>query len=229
MSDPERLNSADLAPPLAATLTCPECKREFHGIWYGHHVCTDCRARQVGETRRRDFWLATFRSIPPRFQWATFRHDDLRSRVNPPYVVDVAEKLTETALCVVLVGPSGSGKTSLACALLRRIGHLRSVPGQFVSSFRIAKARREHRLGDGDAPEIGEAMKAPLLLLDEVGAEYEKNTAMQELIHERHNLALPTLYTTGFSFTEIVDRYGDGIARRMFEDSTVLSLGERSQ
>jgi DNA replication protein DnaC len=147
---------------------------------------------------------------------------------------------SSTANTIVLVGPAGSGKTSLATALLveRAVAAVepedpygdpyrtRRDEGMFVTTFALAKARREHQLGKGDAGIITHATDAIILLVDELGAEANRgDTAVPEVIHERHAWDRPTIYTTPFELDELERRYGSGIARRVFEGASVIRLG----
>ncbi len=93
----------------------------------------------------------------------------------------------------------------------------------FVSSFDLAKARREQRLGKGEADIIESAVKADLLLLDELCAERSVDTALDEVIRARWDNCLPTIYTCGFPRTQILE-YGAGVERRVTEGATVIVL-----
>jgi hypothetical protein len=99
----------------------------------------------------------------------------------------------------------------------------------FVTTFALSKARREHRLGEGDAAIIRDAITATVLLMDELGAEAGRgDTAVPEIIHERHAADRVTIYTTPFQRDELEGRYGSGIARRIFEGAVMVRLGGRS-
>jgi DNA replication protein DnaC len=196
------------------------------------HKCDDRDQRERDEkyarmaTERRR--VNTLQQIPSRYRWAAFDSDLLTNRIKAQTAIARA-KASQDALSVVLLGGAGSGKTSLACALLRAMASKRDVEGRFETAFAIAKARQEHSLGEGEAPLIRDATKAKVLLLDEVGAELGRNTAVQEVIHERHAHERQTVYTSGFSVDEIKSRYGDGIARRIFESAVVIRLGNQQQ
>jgi DNA replication protein DnaC len=162
-------------------------------------------------------------------------------RVVPSAAIQIAARATD-AHSVVIVGAAGAGKTSLATALLvDRVNRSlaltpkrspdsssrRSPVGLFTNTFEIAKARREHRLGDGEAHTVALAISARILLLDELGSESDgNNTAVAELIHARHEQDRPTIFTTPFTAQQLAARYGDGIARRVFENAVVIRLGE---
>lgn len=205
-------------PALSTVRTSPELA-----------ICAACeRVSNEAEAKRAAAaakLAAIEAQIPDRYRWATLTAPELTQRVRP--LTAIAEA-TETmgAPSLVFLGPAGTGKTSLACAILRAASEQRGVyAGSYVTAFALAKARQEHKLGDGEAPKVEEACKARLLLIDELGAELGRNTAVQEVIHERHERQLPTLYTSGFTLGELEQRYGAGIVRRILESAKVIQLG----
>lgn len=200
----------------AADIKCPRCNAAADAAQRAE------QAKRASEARVQ----STITTIPQRYAWAVFDSPLLAGRVRPASAIAKAQAAA-TAPSVVILGSAGTGKTSLACALLRLTAETSATRGRFVSAFALAKARQEHPLGNGEAPVIDRALKAKLLLLDELGAEFAHNTAVQEVIHERHADELPTIYTSGFDSDELAKRYGDGIARRIFEGATVIRLGER--
>jgi DNA replication protein DnaC len=111
------------------------------------------------------------------------------------------------------------GKTSLACALLRaweaRYPRRRAV---LVPAWKLGVARAQHGLGQGEAPEVEHAFTAGLCVIDDLGS--ERNTAMNavpDVIFARALEGRPTWVTTWMTPEAVTQRYGDGIARRLFE------------
>lgn len=157
-------------------------------------------------------------TLPPAFRWASLRAPELRRRVAREGAVAEAEAALDSA-GLVLEGPSGSGKTSLACALLRtweaRHPRRRAV---FVPAWRLGVARAQHGLGQGEAPEVEQAFTAGLCVIDDLGS--ERNTAMNavpDVIFARALEGRPTWITTWMTPDAVTQRYGDGVARRLFE------------
>jgi DNA replication protein DnaC len=110
-------------------------------------------------------------------------------------------------------------------AMLRRAAHQWTTWGhpRFVHATRLGVARIQHPAGHGEADEVREAVTAPLVLLDDLGAERDTaNNAVGDVITERHAEGRSTWVTTGLSQGEIVKRYGGGIARRLFEGAAVI-------
>jgi DNA replication protein DnaC len=207
-----------------------QCGKVYQGA-SASQMCSECEAAEEARREREraqrsaeQRLQSTVATIPPKYVWASFDSDLLPSRVKPSSAIARASSAADS-LAFVLLGGAGTGKTSLACAMLRQAVLSRGARGRFVDTFALAKARQEHPLGEGEAPAIEQAVNAKLLLLDELGAEFARNTAVQEVIHERHANELPTIYTSGFGADELAKRYGDGIARRIFEGATVIRLG----
>jgi len=203
---------------------CQKCSAIYLGFC-GNGLCSSCDRAAWLVAERSRLINETIRAIPTHFRWASFDNPEmLLERVHPKSAVEDARGHVRS-LSIVITGGSGSGKTSLACALLRQASADRNQPGKFVTAFDLAVARQQHPLGEGEAPTVEGAFEAPILIIDEIGSEHGRNTATQEVIHHRHNWARATIYTTGFSAAELVQRYGDGILRRVFEGSSVIRLG----
>ena len=221
---------------------CHECRSEITDAGPTYR-CDACAASATARARTREAAALDHHS-PPLFHWARRDAPELAQRVRPRSAIALAFEPT-TALSIVFVGPAGSGKTSLARALWFELsmqnvppvtrdwpsgtyaqGSRPPAPCAFVTAFDLAKARREHRLGQGEATLIDQAVRAPVTLIDEVGAEGVTNdSAVQEVVHARHSNKRLTVYTTGFRLPELEARYGAGCARRIFEDAKLIALG----
>jgi DNA replication protein DnaC len=166
-------------------------------------------------------------TIPRAFRWATLDGPELRQRVARGQAIAEGEAALSSCAGLLLVGPSGSGKTSLACALLRawEARHPRR-RGVFVPAWRLGVARAQYGLGQGEAPEVERAMACALLVLDDLGSERPLSTnAVPDVICARADTALPTWVTTWMTPEAVAQRYGDGIARRLYEAGRVVVIG----
>ena len=165
-------------------------------------------------------------TIPSSFRWATLDAPELRARVGRDRAIAEAHAAL-AAPGVLLVGPSGSGKTSLACALLRAWeAQSTRRRGAFVPAWRLGVARAQHGLGQGEPAEGERAIATGLLVLDDLGSERNTVTnAVPDVIFERSYAGRPTWITTWMTAEQVSQRYGDGIARRLYEADRVVVIG----
>lgn len=186
--------------------------------------CWECSeaARARTATAERDAVLLG--SIPARFRWARLGAPELASRCQLQGVTaQVAVELVLRAAGAVFAGPAGSGKTSLAVACMYARG-----TGLFVPALRLGTARQQSRLGDGEASAVEDAVRAPLLLLDDVGQEAKTTSnAVKDVVFARHDADRPTWITTGMSPQQLAELYGDGFARRIFEGAYAVRMGAK--
>jgi DNA replication protein DnaC len=166
------------------------------------------------------------RSIPPTYAWATLDAPELPERVYAPAIVIGQTVCHEPRVC--LMGASRSGKTSLAVAMMRAWVVKQERPALFVAAHRLGMARLQHPAGHGEAELVETAMRAPLVLLDDLGSEREFTMSpVADVIFERHAQDLPTWITTGLARDPLVARYGAGVVARLFERARVISLSPR--
>jgi len=135
---------------------------------------------------------------------------------------------------VVLLGGTGAGKSTAAAAAVLRLSseavddftksgaHSTELLGfasriVWVTAAALCVARKQHRLGEGEAPVIKRAESATLLVLDEVGQELAEPAWLLELIDTRYARGLPVISTSGLKRAEIEARYGSGSTRRLIE------------
>jgi hypothetical protein len=169
-------------------------------------------------------------TIPPAFRWAALDVGELRRRVRRERAIAEGRAALASGGSLLVVGPSGSGKTSLVCALLRAwdAAHPRRL-GVFMPAWKLGIARAHHGLGQGEAPDVERAMTTRLLVVDDLGSDRNIATnAVSDVIFARALAGLPTWVTTWMTAAEVAQRYGDGIARRLYEAGhvTVIVCGE---
>jgi DNA replication protein DnaC len=83
------------------------------------------------------------------------------------------------------------------------------------------RARKIHPLGEEEPEEVTRAMRASLLVLDDLGAE-PLDTVIFEVLDQRYSRGLPTIVTSGLTPSAIRERYGDAAWRRLSERGVVL-------
>lgn len=189
--------------------------------------------------RRTDLLNRAWQTVPKRFRWACFG-DQLEKRVTPTTVVQGARQhIVARRGSMILMGPSASGKTSLAVACVRHVLDTaeRAISNGdkkifkfgvnifFATAYDLAKAGIYSPLGK--MPElVDRAMKASLLVLDDLGMDVEvfrqSATSVREVIHERHAQSRPTIVTTYLRRADLNKHYGEGIARRIGEGGVFI-------
>jgi hypothetical protein len=171
--------------------------------------------------------------ILPRFvTHLRFGTQELADRVQRKEAIEQAREACEgDERKIVFTGHSGTGKTSLVAAAIRhRFGGKINLV-QFAEARRMAFARDLYPMGHGMPPEVERAMKAPLLVLDDLGQDpYPgiRNSAVPELVSGRYEAGRRLWVTTWLSRAEMTRRYGDGFARRILQDATIIQCGNRA-
>jgi len=182
--------------------------------------------------------------IPRRYRGASWANlTDLRTDGGELRVklsrqgIEAARNLLRAGSRAVFVGPSGAGKSTMAAAHLRE----RIEAGiDRVRWFDAAELLADEPIEVGDqgrtALPTQLAIVADVLVLDDLGAELEQAPAGSGLLAQRvgacsrvlakrFDAERPTLVTTGLSREQVVQLYGDRIARRVFEGAAVVRLG----
>jgi DNA replication protein DnaC len=95
----------------------------------------------------------------------------------------------------------------------------------FGRAHHLGTARIQQRAGSGEAPIVARAIAAPLLLIDDLGAEAQtQNNAIADVIRDRFDEEKPLWFTTGLTANEVAARYDGGAVRRIFERAMVIQL-----
>jgi DNA replication protein DnaC len=187
-------------------------------------VCWDCREKVERARRAREMLEGV---IPPGFAWSNFAAPELARRCAGGEETVRRALGAVNASRVILVGASANGKTSLAVAMMRRWVERNRVPAHFVLATDLASARARAQLGR-ESSEVVDAMYAPLLVLDDLGTDSDiGRSAVTEVIFKRHAEQRPLWITTWLNPESAAKRYGDGIARRIFEGARIVECGGR--
>ncbi len=195
---------------------CSKCDapQDFEGL------CDSCRR----ESARSRWATQAIAAVPRAFSEARLDAPWLVRLVGQKTIDEARAALAESR--VVAIGPPGAGKTSLLAAMLIAAEFEGNRPSLlWVSAHQLAKARTLHPLGEGEAPLVARALEVNVLVVDELGGEDQRYaSSVTEVLFERHAQEQPTWITSGVGPKEITDRYGSGIARRVFEDAKVFRL-----
>jgi DNA replication protein DnaC len=208
---------ASLAPAFTPCDTCG-------GLTSGRR-CFDCyRDHALLMDARERFAVM----VPKEFAWA--RLDAPLSVVPAEIREEWASLVTRAhplvgATRVVLLGESGAGKTSLAVAMARAWTEHHREPASIVLATDLESALLRARSGaEGD--EVANAKRAHLLVLDDVGTDRDVScNAVTQVILHRHAESKPTWITTWMTQEQVSARYGDGMARRIFERARIIDCG----
>ncbi len=136
---------------------------------------------------------------------------------------------------LLLRGITGVGKTTLADAWAQdviRAGESldatpyavrRAASVRHVTAAALAGARKRAPLGR-EAPLVEEAMRASVLVLDELGGESLTDQALiEEVVFDRITAGLTTIITTGLDKEQLGMRYRAGFVRRILLDKSIAT------
>lgn len=191
------------------------------------------RAAESAEAYRKSI-AAVLGTIPARYRGIDLDTPEIGSRVRRAGALAEARAAIGAPM-VTLVGGAGSGKTTLASAMLGSIvkaalaGDAASVrlalSASWISAPELARARPGQKLGEGEAPLVEEAIGCRLLVLDDVGMERQDiGGALFDVIYARHEREAMTIVTTGLTYQALIEKYGDGVARRLTEKSAATRI-----
>jgi len=167
------------------------------------------------------------RTIPQAYRWASFDAPELSERVHAASVAIARSSSAEPRVC--LMGVSRAGKTTLGVAMLRAWVARTERRATFVHAYRLGVARIQHPAGQGEPDIVETAMRAPLVLIDDLGGERDHAmNAVPDVLFERDAEGRATWVTTGLTREMLVKRYGLGVVARIFERATVIHVGARA-
>jgi DNA replication protein DnaC len=204
---------SSITPP-AFDHACPTCATPSTRAG----LCLTCERAQRSA---RDAKMATVASMPTRFVWASgLNAPELSVRVDGAALEQARAADVKLLDRVTLLGTAGAGKTSLGVAIANEWASVTARPALFFAAADIAVARQQHGLGEGEAPIVRQAMNAALLVLDDLGQEWDMGApVVAHVVQHRYDQAQPTITTSGRSVEQLVSRYGAGVVRRLIETS----------
>lgn len=177
------------------------------------------RAEDAGSVRDRlpDY----LRTAVPEDLFSRIQFEDLRS---------FAKTWNPSMGSALLIGPTKAGKTAAAGYLFRRLlGRGVGAGGQawqlakrlqWSNAVDLDRARHEHPIGKGEAPEITDATHASVLVIDDIGWDRTPD-AVTTVLDARYKLGRPTICTTSRTLAELGARYGGAVTRRLLESGGI--------
>lgn len=219
----------------AETCSCPEGRAH-------DRVKAEARKALYQEIEQRvSRRLVTEARVPQRYRAASLRgwsEAQLAAGAEPAIIEAIRSVLDEwwrnihanaedggaLACLLILSGEYGEGKTSLAVAALRRWLE-EGGSGLLWSAQELLEEVRSRFGGDGAAGTILAAKRAPLLVIDDLGAEAlsEKTASwavplLLDILSYRQSHCLPTAITTNLTTSELADRLGGRLAERVLAE-----------
>ncbi|MEV5543089.1 ATP-binding protein [Saccharopolyspora shandongensis] len=189
----------------------------------------------VAEVRERA--VERLQSVPPRYQDSTVTCPEVADWVRAVVAEAIRRQrgpiaAVSTGPSLMLLGPTGTGKTHQAYGALRALAHSGVQCRWSYSTAADIYARLRPRSGVDSETEFDRLAKAPLLVIDDLGA--AKGSEWTEevnyrLINHRYEHMLPTLITSNLPVSELKTALGDRVSSRLNEMTTraVLSGVDR--
>jgi DNA replication protein DnaC len=142
--------------------------------------------------------------------------------------VAFCDNFTEDSKGLRLVGSYGCGKTHLTASIIHRLAE-QGIGGVFVVVPELLRAiRRGYNQQNDDSDRLVKLTEeAPLLVLDDLGAEKPSDWVREQLyviINRRYENMLPTIVTTNCTTQELVERVGQRTVSRLIEMTTPIKI-----
>lgn len=178
-------------------------------------------------------WRRQLQDLPA-WSWARFDNSAWRLRCNP-LAIEAAAKWQPGRGPLVMLGPTGSGKSSSLVARLHQLaagtadaikaGRKPVLPRRvrWTTEAMLLRAERGFRLGSGTCPEVLYAMRARVLVIDEVG-QFGGERLMAEIVIARKDRGLVTVITTGLTKERLIAQYGAAMHRRLVEGGEAVDM-----
>lgn len=225
-----RLSECEGCPETGGACVAPDAHHELERPHYDVERQSLVFARCDREPRYRTHEALGYIGVPKLYRERTFdgylpktpSQQQARS-IAEAYVADY----TPSSMGLTLQGPSGTGKTHLASAIVRALYVTRRVRGiQFWSAHRLVEKICNGDRSAREELEI-EAVQAPLLVLDDVGAvglsDFEQGK-LTLLLSDRHAAGRPVIITTNDAVERFADRLGARTVSRLVERTVVVAL-----
>ena len=158
----------------------------------------------------------------PKFpRWPRLATPEDRKAAMKPALATAAEAWDGSGL--LLLGPTGAGKTTAVvhaaeCLIRRSIEQKKLPPAiRYTKATTLNAARRQHALGQGEAPEITRAIGAQVLVIDDLGQEKAADDVWYTILDARYEADRATVVTSGFPLPALHERYGEHLVRRVVE------------
>lgn len=223
---------SELVPALARLASCDACPACGSAIVANANDCGSCADAAADATQARIATRMALRgaleSVPQRFRGLGFDHPLVRTKVKNAGALAAFRRIDLRGV-VTLLGASGVGKSLTAAAAFgERVARF-GPQSRWLATVDLAEAAETMRLGAPPPALLQAAVDAPLLILDDLGAEDRTEPVaakLRRLLWRRHDGdgARATVVTSGLSADQISSRYGDAMARRLLEEGAAVAI-----
>lgn len=197
--------------------TCPKC----HDTGYCSGKFCDCFKKLCGSlsasklNQNAQLNLSSFDT----FNLSYYKGDDyFTMELIFNYAKNYAETFSDSSESILMFGRTGLGKTHLSLAIANKVLE-RGYSVIYDSIINILRSiEREHFSREHSSEMIDLIMDAELLILDDLGTEYESafyNSTIYNIINTRLNRGRPTIISTNLDFAGIRRRYEERVVSRI--------------
>lgn len=165
-----------------------------------------------------------------------------RARLNPSEVPEhhiarhwLDEYRSGVRRPLVVLGTCGVGKTYVAAALAMELATQDHIPVTFTTEAAFAASMRQANTGAGGMePDMALYMLAPVLVLDDLGADRATPWSLSQLLrlmHHRSHNALPTIITSNLKPDEIREHCGrdERLVQRLAGGAELITMAAKTR
>lgn len=206
--------------------TCPVCRDS--GYVNGRYC--ECFRQLCGKLSAEELNKNTQLSLAgfDTFSLIYYEGEDYRIMDNIlRFARNYANTFTRKSGSILMLGRTGLGKTHLSLAIAGEV--MKKGYGViYDSAVNILRSiEREHFSREHSTETIDLIMDCDLLLLDDLGTEYENSfysSTIYNIINTRLNRSKPTIISTNLSFEGIASRYDERVVSRLTSVYTCLQF-----
>lgn len=215
---------------------CNECQHlpKLYDSYSNNNAFLKCekydKYRHIKAVNARTERLLGKSGLGKRFAGRRFETFNVTVETKEAYDACVAfcDTFSEDSKGIRLTGNYGCGKTHLTASIIHRLAE-QGIGGVFLVVPELLRAiRKGYSSPNEDADKLVRlAEEAPLLVLDDLGAEKPSDWVREQLyviINRRYENMLPTIVTTNCSTQELVDRVGQRTVSRLIEMTTPYKI-----
>ena len=206
--------------------TCPKCcDRGYNGSKFCDCFKTICGKLAADELNKNSqLSLSSFDS----FSLAYYSGENYSAMKKIlEYTMQYAATFTPDSKSILMFGQTGLGKTHLSLAIANKV--LEKGYGViYDSAINILRSiEKEHFSHDHSSEMIDLVMDTDLLILDDLGTEYETpfyNATIHNIINTRLNRRKPSIISTNLDFSGISRRYDKRVMSRIISEYSCLEF-----